>query len=48
MTSERDAIDIKDITGYVMVGNGEKCASSRVAKYILEEDTTRIQINEMK
>lgn len=44
MTSERDAIDIKDITGYVMVGNGEKCASSRVAKYILEEDTTRTQI----
>ena len=44
MISEEDATDIKEATGDVLVGNGERCKTSRVAKYVLEEKTTRSQI----
>ena len=45
MTSEDKAIDIRHVQGYVLVGNGEKCKSSKVAKYyVLEENSTKSKI----
>jgi hypothetical protein len=44
MTSDDDARDIRLTTGYVLVGNGEKCVSTRMARYVLEEQETKNQI----
>jgi hypothetical protein len=40
MTSYENAINIQNSTGYVLVGNGEKCNSTKIAKYVLEEHKT--------
>jgi hypothetical protein len=41
MMTDENAIDIIDSTGYVLVGNGEKCSSKKLAKYVLEENETK-------
>ena len=40
MMTDKNAIDIEDSTGYVLVGNGEKCSSTKLAKYVFEENET--------
>ena len=35
---------MKNTTGYVMVGNGNRCKSSKMANFILEENETKSKI----
>ena len=44
MTTDVNAIAITNTTGYVLVGNGEKCTSSKVAEYVLEEIKSKQRI----
>jgi hypothetical protein len=44
MASDMNAIDVQDSTGHVLVGNGEKCSSTRLAKGVLEENETGTRI----
>ena len=45
MTSDENALYVKKATGYVLVGNGEKCESTRLARYTLEEEDTKSRID---
>jgi hypothetical protein len=44
MASDNDAMDIGQTTGYILVKNWEKCESTRMVRYVLEEQETKNQI----
>jgi hypothetical protein len=44
VTSENNAIHVQRARGFVLVGNGEKCHSSKMAKYVLAENSTGSKI----
>jgi hypothetical protein len=44
MMTDRHAINIQHSTGYVLVGNGQRCNSTKSARYVLEEEKTRNRI----